>query len=259
MDADILEYYDRGGERDRLADTMELLRTKVLLARYLPAGASVLDVGGAYGVYASWLAERGHDVRLVDPVPRHVAAAQAIGLDAVVGDARALSEPDASQDAVLLLGPLYHLLERAERVRALAEARRVARPGGLVIAAVISRWSPMFEGMLAGLNDVPGFTEMLREDLTSGIRRGTQHQPHGFTTCYFHRPEEIAGELVDAGLTPVDVLPVEGMAHWIPDLAARLADPDRRAVVLELLERTEREPSLLGATAHLLAVAQAGV
>jgi SAM-dependent methyltransferase len=259
MDADILEYYERGGEQDRLTDTMELLRTKVLLARYLSAGASVLDVGGAYGVYAHWLVERGHEVRVVDIVPAHVAAARERGLDAVVGDARSLSEPDASRDAVLLLGPLYHLLEREERVRAVAEARRVVRPGGLVVAAAISRWASVFEGLLRCLTDYPGFTEMLREDLTSGTRRGTQYHPYGFTTCYFHRPEELAGELTDAGLTPVDVLPVEGVANWLPDMPDRLADPEKRAVVLELLERTEREPALLGATSHLLAVGQAGV
>lgn len=254
MDADILEYYERGGEDTRLVDSLELLRTKVLLARHLPARAKVLDVGGGSGVYATWLAEEGHDVRLVDPVPRHVHTARAKGIDAVEGDARALAEPDASQDAVLLLGPLYHLLDRADRVRALTEARRVSRD--LVIAAAISRWSPMFEGMLAGLVDVPGFTPMLREDLTSGTRRGTQDHPHGFTTCYFHRPEEIVSEVADAGLTLVDLLPVEGMAYWIPDLTDRLADPDKRALLLELLERTEREPALLGATAHLLAIAR---
>ncbi|MFI7675163.1 class I SAM-dependent methyltransferase [Actinophytocola sp. NPDC049390] len=254
MDADILEYYERGGEDTRLVDSLELLRTKVLLRRHLPEKASVLDVGGASGVYATWLAEEGHRVRLVDPVPRHVATARAKGIDAVEGDARGLAEPDASHDAVLLLGPLYHLLDRADRVRALSEAARVSRD--LVIAAAISRWSPMFEGMLAGLVDVPGFTPMLREDLTSGTRRGTQHVPYGFTTCYFHRPEEIVSEVADAGLTLVDLLPVEGMAYWIPDVTDRLADPDKRAVLLELLERTEREPALLGATAHLLAIAR---
>ncbi len=254
MDADILEYYERGGEDTRLDDSVELLRTKVLLRRYLPAKASVLDVGGASGVYATWLAEEGHRVRLVDPVPRHVATARAKGIDAVAGDARDLAEPDASRDAVLLLGPLFHLLDRADRVRALAEAGRVSRD--LVIAAAISRWSPMFEGMLRGLVDVPGFTPMLREDLTSGTRRGTQDHPYGFTTCYFHRPEEIVSEVADAGLTLVDLLPVEGMAHWIPDVAERLADPDKRDLLLELLERTEREPALLGATAHLLAIAR---
>lgn len=254
MDADILEYYERGGEDTRLADSVELLRTKVLLQRYLPKNANVLDVGGASGVYATWLTEQGHRVRLVDPVPRHVATARANGIDAVEGDARALAEPDAGRDAVLLLGPLYHLLDRADRVRALSEAARVTND--LVIAAVISRWAPLFEGMLRGLVDVPGFTPMLREDLATGTRRGTQHHPYGFTTCYFHRPEEIVSELEDAGLTLVDLLPVEGMAQWIPDVADRLADPDKRALLLELLERTEREPAILGATSHLLAIAR---
>jgi hypothetical protein len=254
MDADILEYYNRGGEDTRLVDSIELLRTKVLLRRYLPPSADILDVGGASGVYATWLTEQGHRVKLVDPVPRHVATARAKGIDATEGDVRALDGPDASRDAVLLLGPLYHLLDRGERVRALTEAGRVSPD--LVIAAVISRWSPMFEGMLRGLVDSPGFTSMLREDLTTGARRATQNIPYGFTTCYFHRPEEIESEVADAGLTLVDLLPVEGMAEWIPDLAERLSDPDKRALLLELLERTEREPALLGATAHLLAVAR---
>src|SRR5689334_6350752 len=115
MDADILEYYERGGEDSRLTDSLELLRTKVLLRRFLPPAASVLDVGGASGVYSAWLSGQGHEVRLVDPVPRHVNTARANGIDAVLGDARALDEPDGSRDVVLLFGPLYHLLSRAER------------------------------------------------------------------------------------------------------------------------------------------------
>jgi ubiquinone/menaquinone biosynthesis C-methylase UbiE len=253
MDADILEYYERGGEDTRLVDSIELLRTTVLLRRYLPPAADILDVGGASGVYATWLTAQGHRVRLVDPVLRHVTAALAKGIDAVAGDARALDEPDASRDAVLLLGPLYHLLDRDERVRALTEARRVTRD--LVIAAVISRWAPLYEGMLRGAVDSPGFLPMLREDLTTGTRRGTQNIPYGFTTCYFHRPEEIRAEIADAGLTLVDLLPIEGMAEWVPDLADRLSDPYKRAVLLELIERSEGEPAVLGATSHLLAVA----
>lgn len=254
MDADILEYYDRGGEDTRLDDSIELLRTKVLLQRYLPQAAEILDVGGASGVYATWLAGQGHRVKLVDPVPRHVESAQAKGIDAALGDARTLADPDGSRDAVLLLGPLYHLLDRADRVQALAEAGRVSR--GLVVAAAISRWSPMFEGMLRGLVDSPGFVPMLRDDLDTGTRRATQNIPYGFTTCYFHRPADLAAEVADAGLTLVDLLPVEGMAHWIPDLTERLSNPDKRAVMLELLEKTEREPEIIGATAHLLAVAR---
>ncbi len=134
MDADILEYYDRGGEDERLDGSLELLRTKVLLERYLPPAAEVLDVGGASGVYPTWLADNGHRVRLIVLVPRHVDSAQALGIDAALGDARELPEPDASRDVVLMLGPLHHLIDRADRVHALAEALRVVRPGGLVLA-----------------------------------------------------------------------------------------------------------------------------
>src|SRR5439155_2231303 len=106
-----------------------------------PAPARILDVGGATGVYAGPLAEAGYAVHVVDPVPEHVARSAALpGVSAAEGDARALDKPDASHDAVLLLGPLYHLLDRADRVRAWREAGRVVRPGGVVVGATISRF-----------------------------------------------------------------------------------------------------------------------
>ena len=103
----------------------------MLLERFLPAPPSrVLDVGGASGLYASWLSGRGYHVHLIDPVPLHREQATTDGRFSVApGDARHLAEDDASYDAVLLLGPLYHLTERTDRVRTLAEARRVTRPG----------------------------------------------------------------------------------------------------------------------------------
>lgn len=252
----MVTYYDRGGERTRLDGTLELLRTKVLLDRLLPdPPASVLDVGGAFGVYAAWLAERGHRVRLVDPVPLHVESARANGIDAERGDARELAEPDGGWDAVLLFGPLYHLLDRADRVRAFAEARRVVRPGGVVLAATISRWASTYEVLLNNMGEVPGFLDLMRTDLATGARRGTLDLADGFTSVYFHRPDELPGEVADAGLHLDDLYAVEGMAHWMPGVAGRLSDPHSRALVLEILARTEREPSTFGATAHVLVAA----
>src|SRR5262245_49803419 len=134
MDDAFHTYYARGEERGRLASRqgrLELTRTLELLERVLPPPpADVLDVGGGPGRYASLLADRGYRVRLVDAVALHVEQASADGrVEAVLGDARALDEPDGSYGAVLLLGPLYHLTERADRVLALSEARRVVRPG----------------------------------------------------------------------------------------------------------------------------------
>ncbi|MEV0150569.1 MULTISPECIES: class I SAM-dependent methyltransferase [unclassified Nonomuraea] len=140
---ELLAYYEQDREHGRLREgrgRWEFWRTQDVLRRTLPpAPARVLDVGGGTGVHAEWLSADGYDVELLDPVPLHVErASQLHGVSARLGDARRLPVPDASVDAVLLLGPLYHLSERADRVRALSEARRAVRPGGLVAKSVPS-------------------------------------------------------------------------------------------------------------------------
>ncbi|MBA3367972.1 MAG: class I SAM-dependent methyltransferase, partial [Geodermatophilaceae bacterium] len=142
----IAAHYARGEEPDRLGGdipTLEALRTRILLARYLPeAPAVVLDVGGAAGAYALPLARQGYDVHLVDPWAAHVEEAARRSAEQPdtpltsvrLGEARQLSAADASVDAVLLLGPLYHLVDAADRAAALGEAFRVLRPGGVLLA-----------------------------------------------------------------------------------------------------------------------------
>ncbi|MEZ7129532.1 class I SAM-dependent methyltransferase [Nonomuraea sp. AD125B] len=113
--------------------------------------ARVLDVGGGIGVHAEWLSADGYAVELLDPVPRHVQrAARLAGVSAPLGDARPLPAADASQDAVLLLGPLYHLPDRADRVRTLTEARRALRPGGVIAVATISRHAAVHDAIYLG-------------------------------------------------------------------------------------------------------------
>src|SRR3954453_6597344 len=113
--------YDEAGRLARAKNVLELVRTRVLLRARLPAPpARVLDVGGGTGAHAAWLAEQGYELGLVDLGPAHVRAASAFqGVEARVGDARALEETDGSVDACLLLGPLYHLPERDDRLAAL--------------------------------------------------------------------------------------------------------------------------------------------
>src|SRR5262245_11332864 len=137
FDPGIAAFYAQTPEENRLLSgdgLLELLRTRELIERHAPAPPAVaLDVGGAAGVYALWLAERGYTVHLVDASPRLVAEAQRRGAGKLascqVGDARKLELADQSVDVMLMLGPLYHLTEAADRARALAEARRVLRPG----------------------------------------------------------------------------------------------------------------------------------
>src|SRR5262245_40081960 len=155
---EILCHYDREfDEESRITRGMgelELLRTREIVRRNLPDGPlRIIDVGGGTGVHAAWLAEDGHEVHLVDPVPRHVERARRLTpergrITAELGDARDLrAAGDAAYDAALLLGPLYHLTERDERIAALREAARVVRPGGQVFAAAISRFASLFDGL----------------------------------------------------------------------------------------------------------------
>ena len=265
---EVAAFYARGLERDRLsrgAGALEFARTTQLLERYLPAPSSeVIDVGGGPGRYAIWLANRGYRVHLVDAVPLHVeqaqeafaTAARSGQADARVGDARTLPFADESADAVLLLGPLYHLSDRADRVGTLAEAGRVCKPGGVVIAAAISRFASSLDGLRAGYLTDPIFAGIVANDLREGRHRNPTGHPAYFTSAYFHRPEELAAECASAGLAHEETVAVEGIAWLLPDLDDWLADPVRKDVLLRALSLLEAEPTLMGASAHLLCVAR---
>jgi SAM-dependent methyltransferase len=254
LDEDIRRYYDQGEERDRLtaAHRLELIRTQELLLRLLPsAPAAIVDIGGGPGRYSAWLTGLGYEVVLVDPMPLHIEQARALGgFEARRGDARALDLPDASADAVLLMGPLYHLVEREERLRAWREAARVVRPGGLVVAALISRFAALLDGTAREFALVPTFRSAAHRALTTGVLEPAPDVP--FTTAYFHHPDEIAAEVADAGLELGAVYGIEGPGEWMADVGARLDDDERREVVLDLARSLEQERSVLGVSPHLL-------
>jgi len=265
---EVLDYYALGEEKDRLDQDvfpLERERTRELLARHLPPPpATVLDVGGGAGAYAFWLAERGYEVHLVDPVPLHVqqaaedSAARASGrlASARLGDARALDRPDASADVVLMLGPLYHLPAPADRRAALGEARRALRPGGWLFAAAISRFASLLDGLRGPLFDEPLFPPIVERDLATGLHVNDTGRSRFFTTAFFHHPEELGREVREAGLVLEGVFAVEGPGASTADFARRWADPAPRETLLRFLRAVEREPSLLGASPHLLAVAR---
>lgn len=256
-DSEIVDYYERASEAARLrsgSGLLEFERTREILSRLLPPPPAVIfDVGGGPGAYAEWLAGLGYQVHLLDPVEKHVEAAGALRLASVTkADARALPWHDQAADAVLLLGPLYHLVDRRDRLLALREARRVVRPGGWVFASAISRWASLLHSLVDGFVDDRRFWPVLLRDLNEGIHRNDSGEERYFTTAAFHRPSELRAELAEAGLSEVTVLGVEGPAWLARDFDGRWADGPRRAQLLDLVRLVESEAELAGASLHLM-------
>jgi SAM-dependent methyltransferase len=265
LDQAILRHYESAQEELRITSGLgqiELLRTQEVLRRHLPPPpARILDVGGGAGVHASWLADDGYEVRIVDASQRHVDLSNRDlgrkGVVAELGDARALSALDDSFDAVLLLGPLYHLTERSDRLCALGEGRRVVCPGGVIAVAAVSRFASLFDGLARELIFDPGFAAMAGRDLISGQHRNPDDIADRWTTAFLHHPDQLRAEAVDAGLLVREVVGLEGLAGYLPHLAARWERPEDRERILWAARQVESEPSLRGLSAHLLLVADA--
>lgn len=230
---------------------LEFMRTQELLRRFLPAPPGrVLDVGGGTGVHAAWLAAEGFDVHVVDPVEQHVAASAAHpGVTAELGDARHLAAETGRVDAVLLLGPLYHLPLREDRITALQEATRVTRPRGLVCASVISRYLSLLE-----LGADGRLTLGLDSSVANVVQTGDYDGHVGFVRGHWHTADELREEMILAGLAETTVFGVEGPA-WPALDAAGLGDFDRRSESAARCARiVEQDPMMINASAHLLGV-----
>jgi SAM-dependent methyltransferase len=247
-------HYEGGVELGRLFDEsgqprLEFARTLELLDRFLPPSpADVLDVGGGPGVYSAALSDRGYRVRLVDALAMHVEHALRDGrFEADVGDARAIDAPEERYDAVLLMGPLYHLTERRDRITALAEARRVLRRGGVLFAVAVSRYASLFDGFRFGRFDDPEFAAVVERDLTDGQHRNDRNVDGWFTSAFFHHPKELEAEVREAGLELDRVVGIEGPAAWFA------AAPEVRLWAARIVEG---DPAVQAVSPHLLAVAR---
>jgi SAM-dependent methyltransferase len=262
LEQQILQYYESGQEADRLESPFsrwEKLRTLDLLDRFLPrAPALILDVGGAAGAYAFPLATKDYVVDLIDPVPLHVEQAkqraamdQRVPRSFKVGDARAIPCEDGAADAVLFFGPLYHLTDSNERLKAICEARRVLRAGGVLLAVAISRFASALDGIGRGLISDPKFVRILDQDLRTGQHRNETGNLDYFTTAFFHHPDELRMELIEGGFPAPRLCAIEGPLWTVPESVTA----EQQEGLMATMRKLENEVTLIGASAHIMGVA----
>ena len=263
----IEQYYAEFPEDDRLKSgigQLEFERTKTIVQRFLPPPPAVVaDVGGGTGPYSFWLASLGYEVHLVEPSVRLVkmckdriqANPSTAGPQTVeISDARSLRLDECSCDAVLLLGPLYHLTVRDDRISAIRESCRILKAGGHLFAATITRVASFADALSRDLLDDAAFLSIVQADIATGQHRNPTDDISYFTDTFFHRRSEIRGEVEAGGLEVVAQLPIEGLGILAKDFDALWSNPQKRRVLLDLLARTEGIDEVNGASAHYLTV-----
>ena len=262
--SEVERYYDEQVqyEWERLErHRTELAVTLRALDDYLPRPpAAILDVGGGPGRYAVALAERGYAVTLVDLSARMLAFAEdrARALEVeLAGSVRAnavnlAAFVDASFDAVLLMGPLYHLLGQDERDLALREARRVLKPGGVIFAAFITRYASIRDVAKHRPHLLVANRERYEHVLSTGLFIGPG-EVHAFTDAYLAHPAEVRPWLEAAGFETLDLIAAEGIVDGIGEGVNALSGDAWEAWV-DLNYRLGRDPSVHGAASHLLYV-----
>lgn len=272
MVEDVRRYYDDYGPREwaRLESPDGAIEFAVNcrhIAAHLEAGARVLDLGGGPGRYTIWLAERGHPVVLADlsaallAIARERIASSAASArveEVVEADARDLSRwPDGAFDAVLCMGPFYHLIAPADRDLAAAELARVLRPGGLAFIALIPRYLLLRRTMSRRIE----WSHLTDRDFVARLLDDgafVNDVPGAFTTAHGVVPQEVPAFFARHGLDPIALLASDGLACGVEGPLAEMAveAPEAYAVALALIVKTASDPALHGNAVHLLHIAR---
>jgi len=258
----VREYYDREVEQEwerlgRAYARLELVSTLRLVEEFFPSEGRIADIGGGPGRYTIELLRRGYRVTLIDLSEAAVAFARGklreLALEAETlhaADARHLPMiEDASIDAVLCLGPMYHLVDAADRRLALDEVHRILKPGAPAIVGFINPW-----GVLrGGLTEFPALYSdeaLIHRLLDTWVQEGPQD---AFTEAAFLTPPQALAELRDAGFAVECRAGVEGFAGGIRNQVMQMAEEDPAAyeVVAKLAAETAAHPAFRDATEHL--------
>jgi ubiquinone/menaquinone biosynthesis C-methylase UbiE len=270
IDEKVLSGYNSGIEKNRLRSNMGLVeyaRTKELLLEYLPKPPAIIyDIGGGYGEYAWLLTSLGYEVHLFDISEKNIEMSHDLAIEypgyllhsAEVADARNINRPDNSADAILFMGPMYHIVEYDERILALKECGRLLKENGVLFTAALTRYSCTLYalstyGVKNRLLEYDEYCNMLYHELETG-----QHiKPDMFTgmgRSFFHSPNDLRQELNESGFNLNDVRGVIGGSWLVPDLDAAWKNNKAKENIMNIVRITEKDESIMSLSTHLLAM-----
>lgn len=255
-------FYNKASEETRLEKGMgvfEFERIKSLIEKYLSTTSSkIIDVGGGTGKYSEWLAKKGHQVHLVEPVAKHLQLAENRAkklknkFSVQLGESRKLDFQNNYADLILLHGPLYHLQRKEERELSIKEAKRVLKNGGIMLGFAINYTASTLAGLLNGLIHKKSFFEMCKNELTSGIHNPPDDFQWLLAEAYYHKPEQLKEEFRHQGLIYLNTYAVEGMVWLDKDFFTNMLNNKKRENLIELLQITENDSYILPFSPHMM-------
>ena len=274
IDNAVLAGYNAGIERDRLRTGIGLIefeRTKEILLEKLPKPPAVIyDIGGAYGEYSWWLASLGYEVHLFDLSETNIAmsadlAAEYPGVklaSATVCDARSIPRPDA----VLLMGPLYSIIEYEERILAIEECGRLLKDDGILFSAALTPYSVLvprialyhIDGTAKRRElDDPAVISMIERALEDGCYCNPEKKiASGLGSSHLHTAKALREELSEGGFDTAIVHGIMGGAWLAPNLDELLANEETKAVLMKTVRMLDTHEEIIGLSGHLLAVSR---
>ena len=250
--SEIEKHYNKHNEDLRLLrrhGIVEFETTMHHLHRYLEHGHKVLDVGAGSGRYASALMKEGYTVKAVELVKRNINdfLKRDPKADVVQGDARNMPFIESSwADITLLLGPLYHLIGDSDKLKALAEAKRVTKPGGLILVAYL-------------MNEYSILSYCFDEERITGL------MSNGFVDSEYHvrtsenelydyvRLEDIDRLNKEAGLERISIFSPDGAADYMRTRLNKMSE-DTFSRFIDYQKHISERSDLIGAGSHVVDV-----
>lgn len=259
-EARVANHYDRDPDRELRRFERHPFEFPVTLhhiKRYLKPNSTLLDVGCGPGTYATALATLGHEVQLVDVSARLLELAKQQAVEAGVsfqkihhGSATDLTTfASGSQDAVLCLGPMYHLVEHEDRDRAITECLRTLKPGGLLFIAFISVYAGLFDMIRNEPAQLVRRFEAVLGRIT-GPSVASMDEP-GFTDAFFVQPDEVRDLMSHYHIEQLELLGVEGLTAQSERLISTIDDKVTDAWIRLAIESAHTPAALYGSD-HLL-------
>ena len=255
-------FYNKASEETRLDKGMgifEFERIKTLIEKYIPSSSSkIMDIGGGTGKYSEWLAKKGHQVHLIEPVSKHIRIAQTRSnklknkFSVHLGESRKLEFPNNYADLIILHGPLYHLQTKEDRDLTISEAKRVLKNDGIILGFAINYTASTLVGLLNGLIHKKTFFAMCKEELTTGIHNQPDDFPWLLAEAYYHKPEQLKNEFINQELIYLNTYAVEGIAWLDKDYFSNMMNESKRSTLNELIKITENDNSLLSFSPHMM-------